>query len=135
MFRVSRELSFCYGHRLLDHDEKERQLHGHNARVFITLAAPQLDKLGMVMDFMHLKRVVGAWIDRTLDHTLLLHRDDPLVPVLRQMDERVAVTDEPPTAQHIARLIHDFAVSQDFPVVEVQLWETDSSYASYAVPR
>jgi 6-pyruvoyltetrahydropterin/6-carboxytetrahydropterin synthase len=135
MYRVARELSFCYGHRLLDHDGKERQLHGHNARVFITLAATTLDKLGMVMDFMHLKRIVGGWIDQTLDHTLLLQRDDPLVSLLREQGERVHVLDEAPTAHAIARLIHDFAVAQEFPVVEVQLWETDTAYATYSAPR
>src|SRR5947199_9750969 len=88
MYRVARELNFCYGHRLPGQG-KEQHLHGHNARVFITLGAAALDKLGMVMDFMHLKAVVGGWIDRTLDHTLLLHRDDPLVPLLRQAGERV----------------------------------------------
>lgn len=135
MYRVARELSFCYGHRLLEHDGKERQLHGHNARVFVTLAAATLDKLGMVMDFMHLKRVVGGWIDQTLDHTLLLHRDDPLVPLLRAQGERVHVLEAPPTAHTLARLIHDYAVSQDFPVVEVQLWETDTSYATCTAER
>lgn len=135
MYRVARELAFCYGHRLLDHDGKERQLHGHNARVFLTLASAELDQLGMVMDFMHLKQVVGAWIDRTLDHTLLLQRSDPLVPLLRQQGERIHVLDDPPTAHNIARLIHDFAVEQKFPVVEVQLWETETSFAVYSPAR
>lgn len=135
MYRVARELTFCYGHRLLDHPGKERQLHGHNARVFVTLAAATLDKLGMVMDFMHLKQVVGTWIDRTLDHTLLLQREDPLVPLLMQQGERVHVLEGPPTAHTIARLIHDFAVAQEFPVVEVQLWETDTAYATYSAPH
>jgi hypothetical protein len=40
---------------------------------------PRLDKLGMVMDFMHLKRVVGGWIDQ-ISTTLPLHRDDPPFP-------------------------------------------------------
>jgi 6-pyruvoyltetrahydropterin/6-carboxytetrahydropterin synthase len=55
--------------------------------------------------------------------------------VLREQGERLYVMDVPPTAQNIARIIHDFAVAQQFPVLEVQLWETDTSYATYAVPR
>ncbi len=134
MYRVTREITFCYGHRLLNYDGKCRHLHGHNGRAVLTLAAPRLDGLGMVMDFTRMKRVVGAWIDETLDHKMLLHRDDPALPLLRGLDEPVHVLDVNPTAENIARLIYDYAVSQGFPVVEVQLWETESCFASYAGP-
>jgi 6-pyruvoyltetrahydropterin/6-carboxytetrahydropterin synthase len=40
-----------------------------------------------------------------------------------------------PTAENIARLIYDFAADQGFPVVEVQLWETNSCYATYIPER
>jgi 6-pyruvoyltetrahydropterin/6-carboxytetrahydropterin synthase len=135
MYRVTREITFCYGHRLLNYDGKCRHLHGHNGRAVLTLAALRLDGLGMVMDFTRMKRVVGTWIDETLDHKMLLHRDDPALPLLRQLGEPVHVLDVNPTAENIARLIYDYAVSQGFPVVEVQLWETDSCFASYAGPR
>lgn len=131
MYRVTREISFCYGHRLLNYDGKCRHLHGHNGRALLTLEAAQLDGLGMVMDFSRIKRVVSTWIDETLDHRMLLHRDDPALPFLRQQGEPVFVMDVNPTAENIARLIFDFARSQGFPVVEVQLWETESCYATY----
>src|SRR5262245_34845910 len=63
MFLVTRELRFCYGHRLLEYDGKCRHLHGHNGRAVITLQSARLDELGMVMDFSKIKRVVGGWID------------------------------------------------------------------------
>jgi 6-pyruvoyltetrahydropterin/6-carboxytetrahydropterin synthase len=131
MFSVTRELSFCYGHRLLDYDGKCRHLHGHNGRAVITLETEDLDRLGMVMDFSRLKRVVGGWIDETLDHKMLLHRDDPLLPLLRMQNEPVHVLDVNPTAENIARLIFDFTAGQGFPVVEVKLWETDTCFAAY----
>jgi 6-pyruvoyltetrahydropterin/6-carboxytetrahydropterin synthase len=135
MYRVARELTFCYGHRLLNYDGKCRHLHGHNGRAVLTLAAARLDELGMVMDFTRLKRVVGAWIDETLDHKMLLHKDDPILPFLRQQGEPVCVLDVNPTAENIAQLIYEYAAGQGFPVVEVQLWETDTCFASYAGPR
>jgi 6-pyruvoyltetrahydropterin/6-carboxytetrahydropterin synthase len=134
MFSVTREITFCYGHRLLEHSGKCRHLHGHNGRAVITLAAPTLDALGMVMDFGKLKRVVGGWIDEALDHKMLLHRDDPALPVLLRLGEPVHVLDVNPTAENIARLIFDYTAAQGFPVVEVKLWETDTCYASYAAP-
>ena len=135
MYRVTREISFCYGHRLLNYDGKCRHLHGHNGRAVLTLAADRLDRLGMVMDFTHIKQVVGGWIDEQLDHKMLLHRDDPALPLLRQQGEPVYVLDVNPTAENIARLIYDFAAAQDFPVVEVQLWETETCFASYSGDR
>jgi 6-pyruvoyltetrahydropterin/6-carboxytetrahydropterin synthase len=134
MFRVTRELRFCYGHRLLSYDGKCRHLHGHNGRAVITLAAPRLDALGMVVDFARLKKVVGGWIDDHLDHKMLLRRDDPVLPLLRQQGEPVYVMDDNPTAENIARLLYDVTLAQGFPVVEVRLWETDDSYATYGGP-
>jgi 6-pyruvoyltetrahydropterin/6-carboxytetrahydropterin synthase len=131
MYRVTREIHFCYGHRLLNYDGKCRHLHGHNGKAVITIEAPQLDRLGMVMDFSRIKKVVSAWIDETLDHKMLLHKDDPVLDYLRQQGEPVHVLDVNPTAENIARLIYDFAAAQGFPVVEVQLWETESCFATY----
>jgi 6-pyruvoyltetrahydropterin/6-carboxytetrahydropterin synthase len=133
MFSVTRELSFCYGHRLLNYAGKCRNLHGHNGRAVITLAAAKLDELGMVMDFTRLKEVVGSWIDETLDHKMLLHRDDPVLPFLRQQGEPVFVLEVNPTAENIARLIFEYSASQGFPVVEVRLWETESCFAAYSI--
>ena len=135
MYRVTREIRFCYGHRLLNYSGKCRHLHGHNGRAVITLEAPRLDSLGMVVDFSKLKRVVGGWIDQTLDHRMLLHKDDPVLPLLRQQGEPVFVMDVNPTAENIARLIYDFLAGQGFPVVEVRLWETETCYATYAGGR
>jgi 6-pyruvoyltetrahydropterin/6-carboxytetrahydropterin synthase len=131
MFRVTREITFCYGHRLLNYDGKCRHLHGHNGKAVITLSADSLDQLGMVMDFARLKHVVGAWIDEHLDHKMLLHREDPILPFLRQQGEPVFVLDVNPTAENIARLIFEFTASQGFPVVEVKLWETENCFAAY----
>ena len=134
MFRVTREISFCYGHRLLDYDGKCRHLHGHNGRAVITVETERLDGLGMVMDFGQLKRVVGGWIDEALDHKMILHKDDPALPLLRELGEPVFVLEVNPTAENVARLIFDYAAGQGFPVSEVRLWETDSCYASYVRP-
>ncbi len=131
MFRVTREIHFCYGHRLLHYAGKCRHLHGHNGKAVITVEAPALDGLGMVMDFSAIKRSISAWIDATLDHRMLLHRDDPVLPLLRELNEPVVVLDVNPTAENIAKLIFDYARGQGIPVVEVRLWETDNCYATY----
>src|SRR5262245_50112385 len=131
MYIVTRELRFCYGHRLLEYAGKCRRLLGHNGRAVISLAAASLDILGMVCDFSQIKRVLGGWIDEHLDHKMLLHKNDPALAFLKQQGEPLFVMDVNPTAENIAKLIYDFAVGQGFPIVQVQLWETDDSHATY----
>ena len=131
MYRVTREIRFCYGHRLLNHAGKCRYLHGHNGRAVLVLESARLDNLGMVVDFGRIKQVVKTWIDAHLDHCMILHRDDPALPVLREQGEPVFVMDVNPTAENLARLIYDYAAAQGLPVVEVHLWETEDSFASY----
>ena len=132
MYRVTREICFCYGHRLLNYDGKCRHLHGHNGRAVIALETEQLDSLGMVLDFSRIKDVVTQWIETTLDHRMLLHESDPVLPFLQQQGEPVYVMKVYPTAENIARLIYEYTAAQGFPVVEVRLWETDHCFASYS---
>jgi 6-pyruvoyltetrahydropterin/6-carboxytetrahydropterin synthase len=131
MYRVTREIEFCYGHRLLNYDGKCRHLHGHNGKAVIVLEAEALDPRGMLVDFADIKRQVQRWIDDNLDHNMILCRDDPLLPTLLERGERVFVIDSNPTAENIARLIYDKASDAGLPVVEVTLWETAHCHASY----
>lgn len=134
MYRVTRRIDFCYGHRLLNYDGKCKNLHGHNGRAEIVIEAEELDSRGMVLDFSDIKRVVTTWVDETLDHRMILHRDDPAVPILQGLGEPMYLLETNPTAENIAKAIGDFAVSQGFPVVQVDLWETHNCYATYVNP-
>jgi 6-pyruvoyltetrahydropterin/6-carboxytetrahydropterin synthase len=134
MYRVTREIHFCYGHRLLDYAGKCRHLHGHNGVAVVSLEAPKLDAIGMLVDFGEIKQKLQRWIDETLDHTMILCRRDPLLPLLQERGERVYVMDDNPTAENIARLIYDRAAASGLPVVEVRLWETAHCHASYLGP-
>ena len=133
MFRVTRQIDFCYGHRLLNYDGKCKYLHGHNGRAVIAIEAPGLDHRGMVLDFSDIKRVVSNWIDENLDHRMLLHRDDPAVAPLEAMGEPMFLMDANPTAENIAKLIFDFTAAQGFPIVECRLWETPNCFATYGI--
>lgn len=134
MYRVSREIAFCYGHRLLNYDGKCRHLHGHNGRAVVVLEERALDSRGMLVDFGEIKQKVQRWIDDNLDHNMLLCRDDPILPILQERGERVYVMDENPTAENIARLIFDHAQREGLPVLEVVVWETENCYAAYSSP-
>lgn len=131
MFKVAKVIHFCYGHRLLNYDGKCRFLHGHNARVEIEISSLNLDRRGMVVDFNDMKIKLQAWIDSELDHKLLLNRADPILPHLDPQREPVVLMEANPTAEAIAKLIFDQAQREGFPVTEVRLWETPSSFATY----
>lgn len=116
----------------MQHPGKCRHLHGHSARVGITLSALTLNDQGMVRDFSDIKTLIGEWVDRELDHNLLLHREDPILPALETAGERVMVVNEHPTAEFLAKLIFEYAQQAGLPIQEVTLWETDSACASYS---
>lgn len=134
MFKVTKEIHFCYGHRLLNYEGKCRFLHGHNAKVEIDLSSDSLDHRGMVIDFNDVKRVLQGWIDSALDHKMLLNKADPVLPHLDNLKEPVVTLDRNPTAEVLAQMIFDHAKGQGFPVTEVRFWETPTSFATYRHP-
>jgi 6-pyruvoyltetrahydropterin/6-carboxytetrahydropterin synthase len=131
VYRVTTEIHFAYGHRLLDYDGKCAHPHGHNGRVEIELTCDTLDRADMAVDFTVVKHQVQAWVDRHIDHQMILRRDDPLVPVLQQMHEPIYVMDRNPTAESLAALIYEVAAELKFPISCVRFWESPTSYASY----
>lgn len=131
MYSVTKRVEFCYGHRLLDYDGVCKHPHGHNAVAEIEVRTGTLDARNMVADFSDIKRLVKGWIDRELDHKMILRHDDPLVEPLRALGEPMYLLDSNPTVERIARLIFDQAVALGFPVVAVRVYETPSSWAVY----
>jgi 6-pyruvoyltetrahydropterin/6-carboxytetrahydropterin synthase len=131
MYKVTKHIDFCYGHRLLNYDGQCRHLHGHNGRVEIDMESDKLDERGMVIDFSDIKVAIKGWIDANLDHRMLLRSDDPLLPHLKKTGETYFEMSDNPTAENIAKLIYHFARDQGLPVTEVRLWETPTSYATY----
>ena len=131
MFQVTRQIEFCYGHRLLNYDGKCKYLHGHNGLAVITIEAEELDNRGMVLDFSDIKREVSTWIYDNLDHRMILNHEDPVASILEEMGEPLHLIDANPTAECIARIIYEYAASRDFPVTQVSLWETPKCYATF----
>jgi 6-pyruvoyltetrahydropterin/6-carboxytetrahydropterin synthase len=132
MYSVTKRIDFCYGHRLLDYDGICRHPHGHNAIAEIEVRTESLDQRNMVVDFSDIKQRIKGWIDRELDHRMILRRDDPLVEALRQLGEPMYLLESNPTVERIARLLFEISREQGLPVSRVTVWETPSSWATYA---
>jgi 6-pyruvoyltetrahydropterin/6-carboxytetrahydropterin synthase len=131
MFTITKEVYFCYGHRLMNHPGKCCNLHGHSVKAAISIERDALNEQGMVCDFADIKECVEAYVDQNLDHNFLLHEDDPLVPVLKANNERFWALAEHPTAEVLSKMIFQHLKETGFSVSQVVLWETASAYASY----
>jgi 6-pyruvoyltetrahydropterin/6-carboxytetrahydropterin synthase len=96
-------------------------VHVHNYRCQVTLEGDQLDSIGLLVDFVEMKRVVHGVLDR-MDHQWL--NDFPPFDVLN------------PSAENMARYIHDevkqgLSIREGVRVGAVKLWETDTASATY----
>jgi 6-pyruvoyltetrahydropterin/6-carboxytetrahydropterin synthase len=123
MFQVSVEETFSSGHALRGYKGKCENPHGHNYRVQITLEGPQLDNIGLLVDFTHLKEAMRSVIKR-LDHQYL----NDLEPF----------TTVNPSAENMAKYFYDEVsrklkdLPPDAKVIDVIVWETDTSMAKYS---
>jgi 6-pyruvoyltetrahydropterin/6-carboxytetrahydropterin synthase len=120
MFEISVEETFAAGHALRGYHGKCEKVHGHNYRVQVTIEGETLDSAGLLVDFVDLKRLLHAVIDR-LDHEFL---ND--VPPFDRLN---------PTAENMAKYFHD-EIGKDLGeprvrVAGVKVWETDTSIATY----
>jgi 6-pyruvoyltetrahydropterin/6-carboxytetrahydropterin synthase len=121
MFEVTIEETFAAGHALRNYRGKCENVHGHNYRCQVTLEGAELDDIGLLVDFVELKRVVHGVLDR-MDHQWL--NEFPPFDVLN------------PSAENMARYIYE-QVSEGLNIREgvrvglVRLWETDTANATY----
>ncbi len=136
---IMRQINFCAGHRLLGHEGKCANLHGHNYRVQLYISAAQLDGVGRVVDFAEINRHFKSWIDQNWDHGVLVwQQDTELIDALKNLsNSRLFVMPDNPTAENMARYllleigptllqqIEGYRLSLDRVVV----WENDNSFA------
>ncbi len=78
---------FSSCHFLAEHNKCSR-LHGHNYGVHLTLEG-DVDKTGLVMDFVVLKRALNEIID-DLDHKVMLPGNSPVTKVVIEGDQVTA---------------------------------------------
>ena len=121
MFEITIEETFAAGHALRNYRGKCENVHGHNYRCQVSVQGDQLDSIGLLVDFVELKRVVHGVLDR-LDHQWL--NDFPPFDVLN------------PSAENMAKYIYDEVNSglgekDGVKIGWVRLWETDTASATY----
>ena len=119
MFELVVETDFSAAHNLREYKGQCEKLHGHNWKVQVILKAEKLDKLGMVMDFREVKRVIGEIMNK-FDHTYLNELSD--FKVLN------------PTTENLSKILYDElknTLPLEVKVSRVTTWETERCGAAY----
>lgn len=122
MFEIAVEESFAAGHALRGYKGKCENVHGHNYKVRVVLAGEKLDSVGLLYDFVELKKRIEEVIC-LLDHKFL--------------NDIAPFTELNPSAENIAKYFYEelqrrLAASPNGAVVrEVTIFETDTTTATY----
>lgn len=121
MFEVAYETTFCATHRLTDGGRPLEPVHGHDWRVEAVAAGEALDRIGVVVDFEHLKKAVAEVAAR-------FHYAD--------MNEHAAFAGQSPSAEAVARYFFDEVKKGLGPegrhLRRVRVWEAPGCSATYA---
>jgi len=140
--RITKQFNFETGHALYGYDGKCRNVHGHSYKLSVTVIGnPITDtshvKLGMVIDFSDLKKIVKEEIVTQFDHATVFNKNTPHVELAKELSERghnVILANYQPTSEN---MVIDFAekikarLPQNIKLHSLKLQETDSSFAEW----
>ncbi len=140
--RITKQFSFETGHALYGYDGKCRNVHGHSYKLSVTvIGTPIIDtshvKLGMVIDFGDLKKIVKEDIEDVFDHATVFNKNTPHVELAKELKDRghnVILVDYQPTSEN---MVIDFAekiktrLPQNIELHSLRLQETETSYAEW----
>ena len=139
--RVSRKFTFEMAHALWNYDGPCRNIHGHSYQLFVTLSGEastdqESPKLGMVMDFTDLKKIVRKSVVEVFDHSVVISSkaSRPEIQRVEQMFDKFYVVDYQPTCEN---LVTDMAsriqklLPESVSLHSLKLVETETSYAEW----
>ena len=140
--RITKQFAFETGHALYGYDGKCRNVHGHSYKLSVTvIGAPITDtnhvKLGMVIDFGDLKKIVNEEIVDKFDHATVFNKNTPHKELAKELSEhghQIILADYQPTSEN---MVLDFAekiktrLPKGIELYALKLQETETSYAEW----
>ena len=139
--RVTKMFEFEMAHALHNYDGLCRNIHGHTYKLSVTIIGePENDsestKLGMVLDFGLLKKIIKPNIVDIYDHSVLLNKkeDTEYFQSENKLFKRLHIVDFQPTAEnmviHFAKIIKPL-LPQNIELFSINLHETTNSFAEW----
>jgi 6-pyruvoyltetrahydropterin/6-carboxytetrahydropterin synthase len=116
MYEITIEDSFDAAHCLPNYQGNCSRIHGHTYKVQARFRTGSLDSLGMAIDFRKAKEILRATLN-IMDH--------------HYINELPEFLDQNPTAENIARFVHDQILTHEDTLYAVSVWETPTSCATY----
>ena len=139
--RLTKEFRFEMAHALWNYNGLCKNIHGHSYILQVTVIGepcsdPDDPKLGMVMDFGDLKRIVREEIVDKMDHSIVLNRKAEIQNLLHtpQLADRIHIVPYQPTCEN---LLVDFAerirarLPEEVSLFSLKLHETANSFAEW----
>ncbi|WP_298528717.1 6-carboxytetrahydropterin synthase [uncultured Christiangramia sp.] len=140
--RITKQFTFETGHALYGYDGKCRNVHGHSYKLGVTVIGEPITnlehvKLGMVIDFGDLKKIVRSEIVDQFDHATVFNKNTPHLELAKELKSRghhVILVDYQPTSEN---MVIDFAakISGHLPehikLHSLKLQETETSFAEW----
>ena len=140
--RITKEFKFETAHALMGYDGLCKHIHGHSYELLVTVIGYPIEeesnpKLGMVMDFGDLKKIVKEEVVDKMDHCLILNENGAKAEALKKSDEmfqRVVTVPYQPTSE---MMLVDFAerikprLPDHIKLHHMLLRETVTSYAEW----
>lgn len=135
---ITRVFGIDMGHRLVKHESKCRNVHGHRYTIEVSCRGlTKLDEVGRVIDFGAIKDIVGKWLDDVFDHGFVAEDGDPIIDFLRSHDQKTVVIDCPPTVENLVELWFNGAAellaNVGILVTRVKAYETPNCWAEYTI--
>ena len=133
---IMRRITFCAGHRLLGHEGKCQNLHGHNYVAEFHVTGQEQDEIGRILDFKLLKEKCKGWLDEHWDHAFILWDKDAnaLDAVKTCIPHRIFELPYNPTAENLAKYLLDVVCPQILEGTgatarKIVIWESEETYA------
>ena len=140
--RITKQFSFETGHALFGYDGKCRNVHGHSYKLSVTVIGQPITevgavKLGMVIDFSDLKKIVKEEVVDVFDHATVFNKNTPHIELAKELMDRghsVILADYQPTSEN---MVIDFAAKitarlpKNIRLFSLKLQETESSSAEW----
>ncbi len=132
--KIGKVFEISYAHRLMNHPGKCKNLHGHTGKIEIQIEATLDLTTDMIIDFQEISDKVKVPVMDLLDHSTILHKEDPLVKQIWSGPVgKLVLLEEHPTAEILSMLVFNMVRegidSLSYYKTTVRFWETEDSYA------